>query len=47
VAKRQREVIRQGNQYAYTDKMKLPTPQGKSKYFYIDKNSVITSSPNL
>jgi hypothetical protein len=47
VAKRQREVIRQGNQYAYTDKMKLPTPQGKSKYFYIDKNSVITTSPNL
>ena len=47
VAKRQREVIRQGNQYTYTDKMKLPTPQGKSKYFYIDKSSVIATSPNL
>jgi hypothetical protein len=47
VAKRQKEVIRQGNQYVYTDKMKLPSPQGKSKYFYIDKSSVITTSINL
>lgn len=47
VAKRQKEVIRQGNEYVYTDKMKLPSPQGKSKYFYIDKSSVITTSQNL
>jgi hypothetical protein len=27
--------------------MVLPSPQGKSKYFYIDKESVITTSNNL
>ena len=47
VAKRQNEVIRKDNQYQYTDKLVLPSPQGKSKYFYIDKESVIAKSKNL
>lgn len=47
VSKRQKEVVRKDNQYQYTDKMVLPSPQGKSKYFYIDKESVITTSNNL
>ena len=36
VAKRQNEVIRQGNEYIYTNKKVLPTPPGKSSQFYID-----------
>ncbi len=44
VAKRQNEVIRQGNEYIYTDKKVLPTPQGKSSQFYIDFDSVIITN---
>jgi len=44
VAKRQNEVIRQGNEYIYTDKKVLPTPQGKNSQFYIDFGSVITTN---
>jgi hypothetical protein len=47
VSKRQKEVIRKDNEYQYTNKMVLPSPQGKSKYFYIDKESVIATSNNL
>lgn len=47
VSKRQKEVVRKDKQYQYTDKMVLPSPTGRSAYFYIDKESVIAKSKNL
>jgi hypothetical protein len=46
VAKRQNEVIRQGNEYIYTDKKVLPTPQGKSSQFFVDFDSVVITNLN-
>jgi len=43
VAERQNEVIKQGDEYIYTNKKVLPTPQGNSSQFYIDFDSVITA----
>jgi hypothetical protein len=47
VAERQKEVKKIGSEFQYTDKMVLPSPVGKSAYFYIDNNSVITSTKNI
>ena len=47
VAERQREVKKIDNKFTYTDKMVLPTPVGKARYFYIDKEAVITNTKNI
>jgi hypothetical protein len=45
VAERQRDVIRQGNDYVYDpNKKSLPTPLGNSPVFYIDKGAVIAEN---
>jgi hypothetical protein len=45
VAERQRDIVRQGNTYAYDPNKKvLPTPLGESTVFYIDKSAVIAEN---
>jgi hypothetical protein len=44
VAKRQNDLIKQGDEYIYIDKKVLPTPQGNSSRFFIDIGSVITTN---
>lgn len=47
VSERQREVIKVGKDFEYTDKMVLPTPLGRGAYFYIDNDAVITNTLNI